>query len=233
MLFRSPMPPHTLKDAGELSAALKMFEDPMALYNWSQQEFTRNLQTKADKRADRSLTLQEQSTNATVGARTDARTNAQAQAAAGVALYKEKHPEATPAELEAVRTGVMSALPKVDANAPAEVKLAKAFKDAGIAKTDEEALRMATQSKADSPDKVRAEIYGKALAANFGNAENAKKATEEAMRYLFPATPAAAAGTIAPGATFANQTEFDAAVKAGKVKSGDRVSVGGRSATYK
>lgn len=34
-------------------------------------------------------------------------------------------------------------------------------------------------------------------------------------------------------ATFANQAEFDAAVKAGKVKSGDRVSVGGRTATYK
>jgi hypothetical protein len=228
-----PMAPHTLKDTGELSAALKMFEDPMALYNWTQSEFTRNLQTKADKRADVSLDLQRQTTGATLGARADAKKASEAAAAAGVALYKEQHPNATPAELDAVKQGVLSAVPKVDANAPAEVKLAKAFKDAGIAKTDEEALRMATQSKSDSPAKVRAEVYGKALAANFGNADKAKEATEAAMSYLFPAAPAAAAGTIAPGATFANQTEFDAAVKAGKVKSGDRVSVGGRSATYK
>jgi len=114
-----PMAPHTLKDTGELSAALKMFEDPMALYNWTQSEFTRNLQSKADGRADQSLGIQQAqlglsqaSHAATAGARADAKGEAAAKAAAGVALYKQQHPNATPADLEAVKLGVLSAVPK-------------------------------------------------------------------------------------------------------------------------
>lgn len=116
----------------------------------------------------------------------------QAKADAAEALFRERNPNATAAELEAVRRGILEAVPTADKNAPAEVKLAQAYRRAGLAKDDAEALRMATQSKSDSPEKTRAEIYGKALAANFGNAEAAKKATEEAMSYLMPAAPAPA-----------------------------------------
>jgi hypothetical protein len=48
----TPMPPTTMKDTGQMLAALNTFKDPMALYNWSQNEFKNNLAIKADKRAD-------------------------------------------------------------------------------------------------------------------------------------------------------------------------------------
>lgn len=142
------------------------------------------------------------STLATAGAAREDRATAKAdklaQVAAGVALYKESNPNASPAQLEAVRTGILAAAPKVDANAPAEVKLAHAYKTAGLAKTDAEALKMATQSKGDSPEKVRASIYEKALTAKFGNAKEAQLATEEAMTYLYPQAGRSVSGPVKP-----------------------------------
>jgi len=118
---------------------------------------------------------------------------------AGVALYKENNPNATAAQLEAVRTGIMKAVPEIDKSAPAEVKLANAYVQAGLAKNQADGLRMATQSKADSPEKIRAEIYGKAL-QSMGTPEAAKKATDAAMTYLFPqaSAPAAASSQLPP-----------------------------------
>lgn len=186
-----PMPPTTMKDTGQLLSALTTFKDPMALYNWSQNEFKNTLAINADKRADRA-DARAGSAEARA-AENDAQTkqDKEAKAEAGMALFKERNPNATPAELEAVRRGVLEATPTADKNAPAEVKLARAYRAAGLAKDDAEALRMATQSKGDSPEKVRTDIYGKALTANLGNAEAARKATEEAMTYLYPSAPAA------------------------------------------
>jgi len=45
-------PPVTFKDSNELLAGLQVLKDPMALYNHSQSEFHRLLQTKADTRAE-------------------------------------------------------------------------------------------------------------------------------------------------------------------------------------
>jgi Cu/Ag efflux protein CusF len=49
----------TFKDRNELLAGLNVFKDPMSLYNFSQAEFARNLQTKADARAERGAVLAE------------------------------------------------------------------------------------------------------------------------------------------------------------------------------
>ena len=46
-----PMPDTKLKDTGQLTAALATFKDPMALYNWSQNEFRNTLALNADRRA--------------------------------------------------------------------------------------------------------------------------------------------------------------------------------------
>jgi hypothetical protein len=114
------------------------------------------------------------------------REEAKAKADAALALFKERNPNATPAELEAVRRGVMDAIPKVDDKAPSEVRLAQALVNAGVEPDMAAALRRAMSSKEKSPAEIRADIYGKALTANMGNAEAAQKATEEAMKYLFP-----------------------------------------------
>lgn len=47
--------PYTMKDTGQLLSALNSFNDPMALYNWSQNEFKNNLALNADARATAQL----------------------------------------------------------------------------------------------------------------------------------------------------------------------------------
>lgn len=49
------LPPYTMKDTGQLLSALNSFNDPMALYNWSQNEFKNNLALNADNRAETQL----------------------------------------------------------------------------------------------------------------------------------------------------------------------------------
>jgi|GEM_PF-1849589 len=114
---------------------------------------------------------------------------------AAVQYYQQKNPQATPAELEAVRRGLIGIGLEATKDQPAEVRLAAAFVRAGLATDMAEGLRMATTTKAESPERVRAEIFGKALAANMGNAQRAQEATEAAMRYLYPDMAARPSGT--------------------------------------
>ena len=122
---------------------------------------------------------------------------------AAVRLYQEKNPQASAAELEAVRRGVigMNLDPSKDKDQPSEVRLAAAFVRAGLATNMAEGLRMATTAKAESPERIRAEIFGKALAANMGNAQRAQEATEAAMRYLYPSMQSPATSGAATNAT--------------------------------
>lgn len=49
------LPAYTMKDTGQLLSVLNSFNDPMALYSWSQNEFKNNLALNADKRAETQL----------------------------------------------------------------------------------------------------------------------------------------------------------------------------------
>ena len=122
---------------------------------------------------------------------------------AAVRLYQEKNPQASAAELDAVRRGVigMNLDPSKDKDQPSEVRLAAAFIRAGLATNMADGLRMATTAKAESPERIRAEIFGKALAANMGNAQRAQEATEAAMRYLYPSMQSAATSGDGTNAT--------------------------------
>jgi hypothetical protein len=82
--------------------------------------------------------------------RAESKTEKAARATAGVALYKQNNPEATPAELEAVRTGILEASPRTDKNAPSEVKLAQAMVNAGLAPDMRSGLEMAITKKSQS-----------------------------------------------------------------------------------
>jgi hypothetical protein len=148
--------------------------------------FTRFYQGRQDARAERADARAGAAAARTAAEDARTREEAKAKADAAVALFKERNPNATPAELEAVRRGVMDAIPKVDDKAPSEVRLAQALVNAGVEPDMAAALRRAMSSKEKSPAEIRADIYGKALTANMGNAEAAQKATEEAMKYLFP-----------------------------------------------
>jgi hypothetical protein len=76
-----------------------------------------------------------------------------------------------------------------------------------------EGLRMATTLKTESPERIRADLFGKALAANMGNAQRAQEATDAAMRYLFPDQAKSGAS---PGAKLNNVTAEDIAATAKK-----------------
>lgn len=107
-----PLPAHTLKDTGQMLAALNSFKDPMALYNWSQNEFRNNMALKADARADRAEGRAGASFAQGQADRAEAKTEKTAKAVAAMALFKERNPNATDAQLEAVRRGVIDATPK-------------------------------------------------------------------------------------------------------------------------
>jgi hypothetical protein len=189
-----PLPATTLKDTGQMLAALSTFKDPMALYSWSQNEFKNNLQLRADARAERA---DGRAASAAARAAEDAelkRSQEQRKGNVRTQLMQERNPNATPAELEAAQLGVIDPVQRVDDKAPAEVKLARALVDAGIAPDMKEGLQQALQTKGKSAEQVRAEIYGKALTASMGDSEMARKATDDAMRYLY-------SGSSSTGAT--------------------------------
>lgn len=84
------------------------------------------------------------------------------------------------------------------ANEPADVKLARVAMGAGMFTDMKDALSWAVRNKDASPEKVRADLYAKAL-ATLGSAEAAKKATEEGMAYLYPSGAAPAPGARPAG----------------------------------
>lgn len=246
------VPPVTFKSRDELMAGMNVLRDPMSLYNFSQGEFARNLQIKADARADRgekradnadaradrSLKIQEGQAGAAAADRTRTKNEADARAAAAVGLYKERNPNASPAEIEAVRRGVIEATPTVDKNAPAEVKLAKAMLDAGMASDMRSALEMAVTKKGQDPGELHKELVTAGV-KNMSSPEAAVASADKvmaAMGYAKRAGKWSAAGEAKadakPVGEFASQADVEAAVKAGKVKKGDRVIVNGRTATW-
>lgn len=168
-----PMPATVLKDAGQLSSALASFKDPMAVYNWSQNEFRNNLALKADGRAGaaegRAAENYKQGKDEKAAAQT-----------AGVALYQETNPNATPAQLAAVKTGVLPAVPSLNNNAPAEVKLAQAMVNAGMAPDMRTALEVAITKKGQSGDSLHSDFVQAGI-KNMTPAVDAVAKADEAM----------------------------------------------------
>ena len=156
----------------------------------------------ADQRAAKRLRFEEED-----------RVDAKRKQDAASLYYLEKNPTATPAELDAVKRGVIPVTPDAGKDQPAEVRLAAAYIRAGLAKDMAEGLRMATTLKTESPERIRADLFGKALAANMGNAQRAQEATDAAMRYLFPDQVKSGAS---PSAKLNNVTAEDIAATAKK-----------------
>lgn len=162
-----PMPPNTLKDTGQLLSALSSFKDPMALYNWSQNEFKNNLALKADARADRGETRADKTLalhQATAGV-----SMAHTQAQTGILQQQLAEKK----ELDAVRTGLLQAIENKDEegiakgrsqmmsymisgksgtqNMAPEERKANFYLASGMAKTPADAARMAHEKVQSSP----------------------------------------------------------------------------------
>ncbi|TDP63155.1 hypothetical protein [Roseateles toxinivorans] len=175
------LPPKVAKDANEILAGLKTFQDPMALYNFSQSEFARNLQVKADKRADAQLGVSQ-----AAGGR------AQAEFEAGAPERDLKKTVATlqlglanaadPAERQAIQdklTAIQGGL-GVGKDQPSEVKLAQALVKAGVSPDMRSALEMAITKKGKNPDEVHQEFVAAGI-KNMAKPAEAVKAADEVM----------------------------------------------------
>lgn len=123
------------------------------------------------------------SADASRAERNDARTEAIKKAEAGVTLYKENNPDATPAQLEAVRTGILAAAPEAGKNSPSEVKLARAMVDAGLAPDMKTGIEMAVTKKSQSPAEMHKEFVAANL-KNFQKPEDAVKGADEVMKSM-------------------------------------------------
>lgn len=178
------LPPKVAKDTNEILAGLKAFQDPMALYNFSQSEFARNLQVKADKRADAQLGL--------AGA---ASRRAEEDHAAGL---PKRQLESTVATLQLglanaatpeERAAIQDKLNAVQGglgfgkDQPAEVKLAQAMLKAGVATDMRSALEMAITKKGKNADEVHQEFVA-AGTKNMMKPADAVKQADELMKEM-------------------------------------------------
>lgn len=124
------------------------------------------------------------SARASMSARGDAKTEDTRKAEAGVALYLENNPQASKAQLEAVRRGILAAVPDaVDKNAPSEVKLAQSLLKSGLAPDQKSALKMAMHRSTQSPAETHREFVSGNLKAGH-NAQRAVAEADKAMEFM-------------------------------------------------
>jgi hypothetical protein len=171
-----PMPATKLKDANQLTATLASFKDPMAVYQWSQNEFRNTLALRADARAG---AAEGRAATADADARRE-RTDRQA-AAVGIAdldAAQQGRPLSS-AEREAIRTGVVPARATTK-DQPAEVKLAQAAVASGLYPNMAEALKFAVSKKDASPSELFQDLVRDAVKQG-GNAKDAVKNATGAM----------------------------------------------------
>lgn len=198
--------------------------------------YTRYYAGKQDKRADAADKRDSQRLGMQGAAVKREQDNLKATQDAGVALYKEANPNATPAQLEAVRRGIIQATPKLDSNAPAEVKLAKAMMDSGMAPDMKSALEMAISKKGMGGDDMHKEFVSAGI-KNMAPPEDAVAKADETMKAMGYTKSKGGrwvmGGESAAAMEFTSAADAEAAAKAGKLKAGDKVVINGRTATYK
>lgn len=144
----------------------------------------------------------------------------------------------TPAERAAIqeRLTAIQTSAGVGKDQPSEVKLAQAIVNAGMAPDMKSALGIAISKKGQSPEEMHQEF----VSANIKNMSTPQDAVKKAnavmqeMGFAKKGNHWTQAGPAQePVGNFTSSAELDAAVKAGKVKSGDRVTVNGKTGTWK
>lgn len=172
-----PAAPLTFKGgSAELAASIKQGFDPNAMMQWQHQQFSDEMQRRHLALAGAASSRAQAEFDAGAPGRALNKTLAEMQ----TELLK---PDTPPARKQEIRTALAEAKGE-DKNAPAQVKLAEAMVRAGLRPDMRSALEFAMTARDKSPEAVRADIFKTALTANMGNAEAARKTTEEAMRFL-------------------------------------------------
>jgi hypothetical protein len=234
-----PMPPTIMKDTGQLTSALAAFKDPLALYNWTQNEFRNNLATNADKRGDKQLALEGQRVKLAVDAADSTSEDRDLMRTAGVAYEKARQagdqPGMNAATLDLIKAGGTNP-GAASANDPAEVKLARAMMQAGMATDMKGALEMAISKKGQSADEMH-KSFVEAGIKNMSSAEDSVKKADDVMGAMgfkkvggrWSQTPGAA--TPATPTKPASEADAQAQAKAAVAGGADKTAVNARLKT--
>lgn len=241
-----PMSPTVLKDTGQMLAALNTFKDPMALYNWSQNEFRNNLSEKADARADKAEARAD---------RAEGRAGAAHAAGAPERALKGElarlqlavvnaRDEPTRAQAAARLAQVSTALAQATGAGgeggggadPADVKKARALVAAAKANGQELDLGTALETIISKPDQAHQEFI-KANLKELQKPEDAVKNADTVMASMGWRRSGnrwtKIGAQAAEGPSFASEAEAEAAAKAKKIKPGDRITINGQTGTWK
>lgn len=203
-------------------------------YDKAKQVYDRFYQGETNRRGNAQLQLSKNADGRAATSATTEQSDKTAKAAAAVDLFKQRNPNATAAELEAVRRGVIDINPD-SKNAPSEVKLAQAMVNAGLAPDMRSGLEMALTKKTQDPGELHKDFVAAGI-KNMAKPEDAVASADKVMetmgyaktngRWAMPAAPKAA------GASFASEADAEKAAKEGKIKKGDRITIGGKSGTW-
>lgn len=208
------LPPTALENAGKLTAALQEFENPGKLYDWTQNEFRNNLAVKADVRADKHLGVAQATLGIHAGTAamqnqlTAARINQMSQATDD----KEVLAGLKQTYLDAVESG--------DKNAAAA-----AAASIGV---------ISNKQKSGNAQRLQTSIKDDYVKFTSGALPKNDKEVDKQMSTIYgPGWKSQMPGSgdaVAP--TFDSLDAVEAAGKAGKLKKGDKITVGGQSAVY-
>jgi hypothetical protein len=234
-----PMPPTVMKDTGQLASALASFKDPLALYNWTQNEFKNNLLTNADKRGEKQLNLEGERVSIARDAANTTKADTEALRTAGAAYEKARQAGdqtgMNAATLEMIKAGGVNP-GAASANDPAEVKLARAMMQAGMATDMKGALEMAISKKGQSADEMH-KAFVEAGIKNMSSAEDSVKKADDVMGAMgFKKvsgrwTQTAGAGAPATPTKPANEADAQTQAKAAIAGGADKAAVNARLKT--
>ena len=197
------MPDGPPQSALELTAALGELRTPGAILNYSHQQFMQNMARNQDQRA---------AASASRAAANEAQSKADKADTirAAVSLYREQNPGATPAQIEAVRRGILPAVPgkgaqyKVESGDVMSLLAEPVLNARGEPIVDPISRKPLTQT-----DPRRAQDF-----FVFMDAAGIRDTNEGLLKYK--SMP-----------EFASEAEVDAALKSGQLKPGSFVRVGG------
>lgn len=199
------MPTTTMQDTNQLLAALNTFRDPMELYKWSQGEFLRNMALRADKRAAAAEMRAQDTHEAGAPARELAKTIAGLQA-------KMLDPTTPDPERQAI-SGLLQAVNGIKKEpAPAKIEsgdITTLLGDPAVDRNGRALTDPMTGRQVVNRNPAREQDFFNFMAAA------GLKNTDEAL-LAYKSMP-----------EFATAQALDAAVKAGQVKRGALVRVGG------
>lgn len=123
------LPPYAMKDTGQLLSALNSFNDPMALYSWSQNEFKRNIDERKTVVSERQADIAERRLGALEARAYGGGSGGAGSSGAGAAGWKERREvlgdfgkllpsadtAATPQEAKDIQAGNARTLARADA----------------------------------------------------------------------------------------------------------------------